>query len=42
MFACLETLGFRQEGIMREVQFRDASYHSLVLMSLLDREYRHG
>jgi RimJ/RimL family protein N-acetyltransferase len=32
-------LGFQQDGIFREVVYRDGQYHSLVLMSLLDREY---
>jgi diamine N-acetyltransferase len=33
------THGFREEGAMREAIFRDGEYHTLVLMSLLDREY---
>jgi RimJ/RimL family protein N-acetyltransferase len=32
--------GFRQEGVLREAVCRDGEYHSLFLMSLLDREYR--
>lgn len=32
--------GFRQEGVLREAVYRDGEYHSLILMSLLDREYR--
>ena len=32
--------GFREEGIMRDVIYRDGAYHSLVLMSLLETEYR--
>lgn len=31
--------GFREEGTMREAVLRDGEYHTLVLMSLLDREY---
>jgi diamine N-acetyltransferase len=31
--------GFREEGTMRESILRDGEYHTLVLMSLLDREY---
>jgi diamine N-acetyltransferase len=34
-----ESLGFRCDGIFREANFRDGEYHSLCLMSLLDREY---
>jgi diamine N-acetyltransferase len=33
------SLGFQQDGIFREVVYRDGQYHSLLLMSLLDREY---
>jgi diamine N-acetyltransferase len=35
-----ETFGFHTEGMMREAVYRDGAYHSLVLMSLLDSEYR--
>jgi diamine N-acetyltransferase len=35
-----ETFGFQKEGIMRDAIYRDGTYHSLVLMSLLDGEYR--
>jgi RimJ/RimL family protein N-acetyltransferase len=35
-----ENFGFRKEGIMRDVIYRDGAYHSLVLMSLLETEYR--
>ena len=35
-----ENFGFRKEGIMREAVYRDGTYHSLVLMSLLETEYR--
>lgn len=35
-----ETFGFRKEGIMRDAIYRDGTYHSLILMSLLDGEYR--
>jgi diamine N-acetyltransferase len=34
------SFGFREEGIMREVIYQDGAYHSLVLMSLLESEYR--
>jgi diamine N-acetyltransferase len=37
-----ENFGFRKEGIMRDVIYRDGAYHSLVLMSLLETEYRCG
>ena len=32
-------IGFREDGVLREAILRDAKYHSLVLMSLLDIEY---
>jgi diamine N-acetyltransferase len=35
-----ESFGFRKEGIMRDAIVRDGGYHSLVLMSLLENEYR--
>jgi diamine N-acetyltransferase len=35
------TLGFQEDGILREAVYRSGKYYSLVLMSLLDREYRH-
>jgi diamine N-acetyltransferase len=35
-----ETFGFQKEGIMRDAIYRDGAYHSLVLMSLLENEYR--
>ncbi|QNI34468.1 GNAT family N-acetyltransferase [Alloacidobacterium dinghuense] len=34
------TLGFQQDGIFREAIYRDGKYHSLFLMSVLDREYQ--
>jgi diamine N-acetyltransferase len=37
-----ENFGFRKEGIMRDAVYRDGAYHSLVLMSLLETEYRCG
>jgi RimJ/RimL family protein N-acetyltransferase len=37
-----ENFGFRKEGIMRDVIYRDGAYHSLVLMSLLETEYQCG
>jgi RimJ/RimL family protein N-acetyltransferase len=33
-------VGFQQDGIFREAVFRDGKYHSLLLMSLIDREYQ--
>jgi diamine N-acetyltransferase len=33
-------VGFRREGVLREVIYRDGEYHSLILMSILDQEYR--
>jgi diamine N-acetyltransferase len=35
-----EMFGFRKEGVMRDAFYRDGAYHSLVLMSLLESEYR--
>jgi diamine N-acetyltransferase len=35
-----QNFGFRKEGIMRDAIYRDGAYHSLVLMSLLETEYR--
>jgi diamine N-acetyltransferase len=35
-----EAFGFRKEGIMRDAIYRDETYHSLFLMSLLEGEYR--
>jgi diamine N-acetyltransferase len=37
-----KNFGFREEGIMRDVIYRDGAYHSLVLMSLLETEYLSG
>jgi diamine N-acetyltransferase len=37
-----ENFGFCEEGIMRDAIYRDGAYHSLVLMSLLETEYRCG
>jgi diamine N-acetyltransferase len=34
------SLGFQHDGTFREAVFRDGKYHSLQLMSMLDREYR--
>jgi RimJ/RimL family protein N-acetyltransferase len=36
------SLGFQQDGTFREAVYRDGKYHSLLLMSLLDHEYRAG
>ncbi|MGC2402414.1 MAG: N-acetyltransferase [Acidobacteriaceae bacterium] len=35
-----ESFGFQTEGIMRDAIYRDRTWHSLVLMSLLESEYR--
>ena len=35
-----KTFGFKKDGILREAVLRDGQYHSLVLMSLLESEYR--
>jgi diamine N-acetyltransferase len=37
-----ETFGFQKERIMRDAIYRDGAYHSLILMSLLENEYRRG
>lgn len=34
-----ESVGFKQEGILREAVWRGESYDSLVLMSMLEHEY---
>jgi RimJ/RimL family protein N-acetyltransferase len=34
-----EDYGFRYDGVLREAILRDGEYHTLALMSLLDREY---
>jgi diamine N-acetyltransferase len=34
-----EAYGFRYDGVLREAILRDGEYHTLALMSLLDREY---
>jgi diamine N-acetyltransferase len=34
-----ESYGFRHDGVLREAILRDGEYHTLALMSLLDREY---
>lgn len=38
--ALYRSVGFQQEGIMREAHLHDGRYHSLLLMSLLDREFK--
>ncbi len=35
-----ESFGFQVEGVMRQAAFRDGEYFDLVLMSLLEDEYR--
>jgi len=39
---CYEKVGFRHEGRMREASFRHGRYHDLLLMSVLEDEYRAG
>jgi RimJ/RimL family protein N-acetyltransferase len=34
------SVGFQTDGIFREAYYRDGQFHSLVLMSMLDREYQ--
>jgi RimJ/RimL family protein N-acetyltransferase len=34
------SLGFREDGILREAVYRSGSFYTMVLMSILDREYR--
>jgi RimJ/RimL family protein N-acetyltransferase len=34
-----EAYGFHYDGVLREAILRDGEYHTLALMSLLDREY---
>jgi diamine N-acetyltransferase len=34
-----EACGFHYDGVLREAILRDGEYHTLALMSLLDREY---
>jgi RimJ/RimL family protein N-acetyltransferase len=34
-----EGCGFRYDGVLREAILRDGAFHTLALMSLLDREY---
>lgn len=36
---CYEKCGFRQEGILRDSAFIDGTYHSDIVMSILDYEY---
>jgi diamine N-acetyltransferase len=33
------SVGFREDGLLREAIYRDGVYHSLVLMSVLNREF---
>ena len=35
-------LGFREEGLLRDEQFRDGKYVNVLLMSLLEKEWRSG
>lgn len=35
-----ESLGFRREGVLREAILRDGEYHTQLLMSILDDEYK--
>ena len=34
-----KSLGFVEEGVLREAVYRDGKHYSQILMSLLDREY---
>jgi diamine N-acetyltransferase len=34
------SVGFQQDGVLREAVFRDGAFRTLFLMSILDREYR--
>ena len=33
-------VGFKREGVLREAVYSDGEYHSLILMSILEQEYR--
>lgn len=35
-----EKVGFKQEGVQREVLFYNHQYHDSILMSILEDEYR--
>jgi len=37
---CYEKCGFRQEGILRDSAFIEGEYHSDIIMSILEDEYR--
>ncbi|MNV26265.1 Spermidine N(1)-acetyltransferase [compost metagenome] len=37
---CYEKVGFRQEGVQRDVLFYNHQYHDSILMSMLEDEYR--
>ena len=39
-FHLYQSLGFVEEGLMRDAALRDGRYYSLRLMSMLDREYK--
>ncbi|WP_263418508.1 GNAT family N-acetyltransferase [Terriglobus albidus] len=38
--ALYRSVGFRQEGILREAHYHNGSYSSLLLMSMLEQEYK--
>jgi RimJ/RimL family protein N-acetyltransferase len=37
--ALYHSLGFQREGLMRQAQFKDGTYHDIVMMSLLRSEW---
>ena len=37
---CYEKCGFRREGVLRESAFIEGEYHSDIMMSILESEYR--
>lgn len=34
-----QSVGFREDGVLRDAVYRDGHFHSLILMSLLESEY---
>lgn len=36
---CYEKVGFRREGTMREVEFKEGEYHDQYMMSILESEF---
>lgn len=37
---CYRKCGFQQEGVLRDALYRDGRYHDLLVMSVLESEYR--